>query len=127
MTKQEFVDAVAASSGLSKDEIDKMVKDASAHADEDRKKREAVDARNQLDGLIYQTEKTLADNKAPRDLRIAIRGDVNNRGELAPRHLPSILCEGAPPAFREGVRAFVVEADAPHGNDRLAAMVQIIH
>src|SRR5213075_2141573 len=41
---------ITASSGLSKDEIDKMVKDAASHADEDRKKREAVDARNQLDG-----------------------------------------------------------------------------
>jgi molecular chaperone DnaK len=58
---------ITASSGLSKDEIDKMVKDASAHADEDRKKREAVDARNQLDGLVYQTEKTLADHGAALD------------------------------------------------------------
>src|SRR4029453_13330839 len=48
-----------AASGPPKDEIDKGVEDASAPADEDRKKREAVDARNQLDGLVYQTEKTL--------------------------------------------------------------------
>jgi len=53
---------ITASSGLSKDEIEKMVKEAEAHAAEDRKKRETVDARNQLDGLVYQTEKTLAEH-----------------------------------------------------------------
>jgi molecular chaperone DnaK len=58
---------ITASSGLSKDEIDKMVKDAAAHADEDRKKRETIDARNSLDGLIYQTEKTLGENAASLD------------------------------------------------------------
>src|SRR5499427_246832 len=58
---------ITASSGLSKDEIDKMVKDAASHAEEDRKKREAVDARNQLDGLVYQTEKTLTEHGAALD------------------------------------------------------------
>src|SRR5439155_1076335 len=53
---------ITASSGLSKDEVDRMVKEASLHAEEDRKKRELVDARNQLDGLVYQTEKTLAEH-----------------------------------------------------------------
>jgi molecular chaperone DnaK len=58
---------ITASSGLSKDEIDKMVKDAAAHAEEDRQKRETIDARNQLDGLIYQTEKTLGEHAASLD------------------------------------------------------------
>jgi molecular chaperone DnaK len=58
---------ITASSGLSKDEVDRMVKEAGLHAEEDRKKRELVDARNQLDGLVYQTEKTLADNAASLD------------------------------------------------------------
>ncbi len=58
---------ITASSGLSKDEIDKMVKDAASHADEDRKKRETIDARNQLDGLVYQTEKTLGEHGASLD------------------------------------------------------------
>ena len=53
---------ITASSGLSKDEVDRMVKEATVHADEDHKKRELVDARNQLDGLVYQTEKTLAEH-----------------------------------------------------------------
>jgi molecular chaperone DnaK len=50
---------ITASSGLGKDEIDRMVKEAEAHAEEDHKRREAIDAKNQLDGLVYQTEKTL--------------------------------------------------------------------
>jgi len=50
---------ITASSGLSKDEIDKMVRDAEAHADEDKKKREAIEARNHADSMIYSTEKSL--------------------------------------------------------------------
>ncbi|MDY0385397.1 molecular chaperone DnaK [Trichlorobacter sp.] len=50
---------ITASSGLSKDEIEKMVKDAEAHAAEDKAKREAIEARNQADSMIYSTEKSL--------------------------------------------------------------------
>ena len=49
------------SSGLSEEEINRMVKDAEANAESDKKKREAVDAHNEADSLIYQTEKTLKD------------------------------------------------------------------
>jgi molecular chaperone DnaK len=52
---------ITASSGLSKEEIDKLVKDAELHADEDKKKRELVEARNHADTLIYTTEKSLKD------------------------------------------------------------------
>jgi len=50
---------ITASSGLSKEEIDKMVRDAEAHAAEDKKKREVIEARNHADSLAYQTEKSL--------------------------------------------------------------------
>ncbi len=50
---------ITASSGLSKEEIDKMVHDAEAHASEDKKKRELIEARNQADSMVYQTEKSL--------------------------------------------------------------------
>ncbi|KAB0666146.1 molecular chaperone DnaK [Oryzomonas japonica] len=50
---------ITASSGLSKEEIDKMVRDAEAHAEDDRKKREAIEARNQADSMVYSTEKSL--------------------------------------------------------------------
>src|SRR5581483_10921333 len=50
---------ITASSGLNEDEIKKMVRDAEAHAEEDRKRKDTVEARNQLDTLIYSTEKSL--------------------------------------------------------------------
>ena len=48
--------------GLSKDEVEKLVKEGQAHAEEDKKKHEVITARNQLDSLIYQTEKALKDH-----------------------------------------------------------------
>jgi len=53
---------ITASSGLSEDEIKRMVKDAEAHAGEDSKRRAAAEARNQLDSLVYQTEKNLSEH-----------------------------------------------------------------
>jgi molecular chaperone DnaK len=58
-TGKEQSISITASSGLSKEEIDKMVRDAEAHADEDKKKREAIEARNHADSLVYSTEKSL--------------------------------------------------------------------
>ncbi len=51
------------SSGLTQDEIEKMVKEAEAHAEEDRKKKELIETKNQLDQLIYNLEKTINENK----------------------------------------------------------------
>ncbi|KAB1443298.1 molecular chaperone DnaK [Pseudodesulfovibrio senegalensis] len=79
---------ITASSGLSDDEIDRMVKDAESHADEDKKKQELIEVRNQADTLIYTTEKSLRDigeNVEPElkadieskieDLKKALEGD----------------------------------------------------
>jgi molecular chaperone DnaK len=52
---------IQASSGLNEDEIDRMVKDAEAHADEDKKRRELVDLRNESEALVHQTRKSLED------------------------------------------------------------------
>jgi molecular chaperone DnaK len=60
-TGKEQSIVIKASSGLSDDEVDAMVKDAEAHADEDKKTRELVDARNQADGLVHATEKSLSE------------------------------------------------------------------
>ena len=62
---------ITASSGLSEDEIQQMVKDAEAHADEDKQRRERIEARNQLDSLIYSTEKSLADHRDDIDAEAA--------------------------------------------------------
>jgi molecular chaperone DnaK len=62
-TGREQKITITASSGLSKDEIDRMMKDAESHSADDARKREEIEAKNRLDGLVYQMEKTLADNR----------------------------------------------------------------
>jgi len=62
-TGKEQTITVTSSSGLSPSEIDEMVDEAAAHADEDQKRREAIDGRNQLDSSVYQTEKVLEENR----------------------------------------------------------------
>jgi molecular chaperone DnaK len=66
-TGREQKITITASSGLSKDEIDRMMKDADAHSSEDAKRREAIEAKNRLDGLVYQVEKTYNENKEKLD------------------------------------------------------------
>jgi molecular chaperone DnaK len=53
---------ITSSSGLSKDEVDRMAKEAEAHASEDQTKRDEVEARNSLDNMVYNVEKMLKDN-----------------------------------------------------------------
>ena len=62
---------IEGSGGLAKAEIDRMVKDAEAHASEDKARRESIEKKNQLDSLIYQAEKTLRENaeKLPGDVK----------------------------------------------------------
>ncbi|MDR1727387.1 MAG: molecular chaperone DnaK [Acidobacteriota bacterium] len=62
-TSKEQKITITSSSGLSKEEIDKMMQDAQAHADEDQKNREKIEAKNKLDSLVYQTEKMLTENR----------------------------------------------------------------
>ncbi|HXG51869.1 MAG TPA: molecular chaperone DnaK [candidate division Zixibacteria bacterium] len=64
---------ITASSGLTEEEIKRMVKDAEAHAAEDRKRRETAEARNHLDSLIYSTEKSLKEHGADLDASIKSR------------------------------------------------------
>ncbi len=66
---------IQASGGLSDSEIERMVKDAEAHAADDKKKRELVEARNQAEALVHTTEKELADNGSNPGVA-AVKGDV---------------------------------------------------
>jgi len=70
---------ISGGSALSKDEIDRMVKDAEQYAAEDASRRETIDARNQADGLVYSTEKFLSENgeKIPEDVRTEVQADVD--------------------------------------------------
>jgi molecular chaperone DnaK len=86
-TGREQKITITASSGLSKEEIDKMMRDAESHAADDVKKKEEIEARNRLDGLTYQMEKTLNDN---REKVGAVAGDV----ETAIAEAKKALAEG---------------------------------
>jgi molecular chaperone DnaK len=60
-TGKEQTIQITASSGLSEEEIEKLIKDAELHAEDDKKKKELVEARNSADALIYSTEKSIKD------------------------------------------------------------------
>jgi molecular chaperone DnaK len=62
-TGKEQKITISGSSGLSKDEVDRMVREAQSHASDDQTKRDLIDARNQADSLAYQVEKTVNDNR----------------------------------------------------------------
>ena len=70
---------ISGGSALSKDEVARMVSEAEQYAEEDAKRREAVETRNQADGLVYSTEKFLEENddKLPEDVKTEVRADVD--------------------------------------------------
>jgi molecular chaperone DnaK len=70
-TGREQKITITASSGLSKDEIDKMMKDAESHAGEDTKRKAVIEARNRLDGLVYSVEKSFSANREKLDASAA--------------------------------------------------------
>ncbi len=76
-TGKEQKITITASSGLSKDEIEKMRKDAESHAEEDKARREEIETRNQVDSAVYQAEKMLKDHKDK------MSGDVSSKLEGA--------------------------------------------
>jgi molecular chaperone DnaK len=78
-TGREQSMTITGGSALSKDEIDKMIKDAEQYAEEDRRRKEAVETRNQAEGVVYSTEKFLEENgdKVPEDVKTEVRADVD--------------------------------------------------
>jgi len=76
-TGKEQKITITASSGLSKDEVEKMRKDAELHADEDKQKKEEIETRNEADNLVYRTEKLLKDNADK------VSGDTKSKIEKA--------------------------------------------
>jgi molecular chaperone DnaK len=62
-TGKEQKITITSSSGLSKEDVDRLVRDAESHADEDRKRREEIEAKNQLDSLVYNVEKMLSESR----------------------------------------------------------------
>lgn len=79
-TAKEQSIQITASSGLSQDEIDNLVKDAELHAEEDKKKKELVEARNSADALIYQTEKSIKElgDKVDSETKSNVENGISN-------------------------------------------------
>jgi len=77
-TGREQKITITGSSGLARDEVDKLTKEAEAHAEEDKKRRDQIEARNQLDTVVYQLEKTLKDagDKIPAEVKAKIEAGV---------------------------------------------------
>ncbi|MDX6324385.1 MAG: molecular chaperone DnaK [Nocardioidaceae bacterium] len=79
-TGREQSMTITGGSALSKDDIDRMVREAEQYAEDDRRRKEAVEIRNQAEGLVYSTEKFLADNsdKVPDEVRSEVEADVES-------------------------------------------------
>jgi molecular chaperone DnaK len=79
-TQKEQKITITASSGLSKDEVDKMMKEAESHAEEDRKRKEEIETRNHADQAVYQAEKTIRDagDKLPASDRAPIESAIDD-------------------------------------------------
>jgi molecular chaperone DnaK len=139
-TGREQKITITASSGLSKDEIDKMMRDAESHSADDARKREEIEARNRLDGLVYQMEKTLADNRekvgaVASDVESAIAeakkalteggverlNDAFNQLQTASHKLAEALYQQAPPPGSDtaggGEQASAAGASSSGGGD----------
>ena len=82
-TGKEQSMTITGGSALPKDDIDRMVSDAEAHAEEDKKRREEAEARNQAETLVYQTEKVLKENdeKLPEETKTKVQGAIDEVNE----------------------------------------------
>ncbi len=83
-TGREQSMTITGGSALSKDDIDKMIKDAEQYAEEDRRRKEQVETRNQADGVVYATEKFLSENgdKVPDEVKTEVEADVATLKDL---------------------------------------------
>jgi len=102
-TGREQKITITASTGLNKEDIDRMVKEAEAHSDEDRKRKSVIEARNHLDSLIYNTEKTVRENKEklPADLVAKVETALTEAKESLKSDDESILKAAADKLMRE--------------------------
>jgi molecular chaperone DnaK len=119
---------IEASSGLSEAEIDRMVKDAEKNATEDKKAREAIDARNRLDSMTYEVEKNVKEwgdkvtpeTKAKIDAAIerarkALRGDDMNEIRAAQEELTKVFSEAGQAFYQQQGQGAQAEAGQPAG------------
>jgi molecular chaperone DnaK len=123
--KQQAI-TITASSGLAKDEITKMVREAESHASEDQARRQEIELKNQLDSLVYTTERTLQENgdklpapdkKAVEDAlteaREAVKGDTLDRIKQAKEQLTTASHKLAEVMYREAQARQQTGAETP--------------
>ena len=122
-TGKEQSIVIKASSGLSDDEVEQMIKDAEAHAGEDKKLRELVDARNAADGMIHATEKSIKDlgdkvdageksaaEAAIAELKEAVKGDDKELIEAKTTALTEAASKIAEKAYAQQAEAAGAES-----------------
>ncbi|MBW1694694.1 MAG: molecular chaperone DnaK, partial [Deltaproteobacteria bacterium] len=126
---------ITASSGLSKEEIDKLIKDAELHSEEDKKKKELVEARNTADALIYSTEKSIKDlgdkidattkgqvESAMENLKKAMEGDNTDEVKRLSEELTQASHKLAEAMYQQASQADAQQAGAhPEGEDSTQA------
>ena len=129
-TGKEQKIVIKASSGLSDDEIQRMVSDAEAHAEEDKKFRELVDVRNQSEAMVHATEKTLADlgekvepaeraniESAISDLKDALKTDNKEKIEARSQKLAEVSAALAQKAYEQAAADEAAAGDASSSDD----------
>jgi len=128
-TGKEQKITITASSGLSKEDIEKMKQDAETHADEDKKRREEVDLRNNADNLAYQTEKLLKENgdkisgdkksaleSANDELKDALKGSDANAIKVATEKLQQVVQDASADIYKAAQEAQAAGQAEPGGD-----------
>lgn len=137
-TGKEQSITISGSTALSDEEVDRMVKDAESHAEEDKKQKEEVEARNQTDSLCYSTEQTLAElgdkvsgdlkskaDAAIADAKKALEGSDIEAIKSAGEALQSVAYELAQMVYADA-QAAAPGADAPVGDDVVDAEYEVV-
>jgi len=127
-TSKEQSMTISGGSALSKDDIDRMMRDAEAHADEDKARRDEAEVRNTAESLVYQTEKFLADNadKVPADAKANVDGPLEElKKAIADNDLPAMReatekVAQASQALGSAMYEATAAADAAAGGDAQA-------
>ena len=129
-TGKEQKITITASSGLSKEDIEKMKQDAETHADEDKQRREEVDLRNSADNLVYQSEKLIKENgdkisgdkksaveAGNNELKEALKGSDTNAIKAATEKLQQVVQDASGDIYKAAQEAQAAGAAEPSGDD----------
>ena len=138
-TGKEQSITISGSTALSDEEVDRMVKDAESHAEEDKKQKEEVEARNQTDSLCYSTEQTLSElgdkvsgdlkskaEAAIADAKKALEGSDIDAIKAAGESLQSVAYELAQIVYADAQASAGTEGAAPAGDDVVDADYEVV-